>query len=541
MRQKGVIAVGVFFLLTFTFITSSQSSIQMDKNTDENAVLSEDKSVLDSYLIYNLTENLSNIVFTEYDEAAGEIAKGRDFGSKGELRAIQIIAENLSNLGLDVTLEPIDERPGMDYDENAYKLDVLDFEASLDGKKLDCYIAPSWWGHRADIKSLDTTYNYSDLKVYNIPKIPCLYHPKYALEKQDFVFIVQDQWNMPNYSLLLTDLLKPFSNPLKLYMKFHVLTLLNIQRYTLFWNIFYPHCRGLILYDFNPDCHDMIYFGGPYKNYLPVIFINGTDGEQILENKESKISYKLEQEYNQSVKSYNVIGTLNGTDQTKTVIVCSLIDSWWGQGTADSAIGMSIVVAIAKYYKEHNITPDYNMKFICFCGEEYDIRGAIYYEALHKDENIVYIIDLNQVGFTQNTPRLTFDITSNDPSFLDEIWDVAMDTDYVERTGNSADIQKVSWISGTIPSNPAPFARNRDDVKAISFFKDGGWILHHRDGLNHTEGDVLKYFNWTDVNVTGELVLNITKYLAIDHDEDTLSIKTGPRNAVYSLLSSIKH
>jgi len=34
--------------------------------------------------------------------------------------------------------------------------------------------------------------------------------------------------------------------------------------------------------------------------------------------------------------------------------------------------------------------------------------------------------------------------------------------------------------------------------------------------MNHTEGDVLKYFDTEDVNITGELVFNIGKYIIIN-------------------------
>jgi len=271
----------------------------------------------------------------------------------------------------------------------------------------------------------------------------------------------------------------------------------------------------------------MIYFGDSSKNSLPVLFINGSIGEKINENPDLfRIDFFLKQRLNTSVISYNVIGQLNGTDPTKTVIVSSLYDSWWCQGTADSAIGMAIVLAIAKYFYEYNLTPKYTVKFIAFSGEEYNIRGARYYEATHEDEDIIYMIDLNQLGFTQEEPRLTLDVVSDKFLFLNEIWDIVERTNYVNRTGDTADIKKVFWGSGIIPSNPYPFVTRRSSVKTVTFFKDGGWILHHRDGLNHTEGDVLKYFNWTDVSVTGELILNITKYLTIEPEENLIKYTT---------------
>jgi hypothetical protein len=39
---------------------------------------------------------------------------------------------------------------------------------------------------------------------------------------------------------------------------------------------------------------------------------------------------------------------------------------------------------------------------------------------------------------------------------------------------------------------------------------------HHRGGLNHTESNILKYFDLEDVKVTGEIVLNVVKNLTTD-------------------------
>ena len=119
------------------------------------------------------------------------------------------------------------------------------------------------------------------------------------------------------------------------------------------------------------------------------------------------------------------------------------------------------------------------------------------------------------------------DIVANKLGFLNDIWEVAQRSNYVERTNNSADILKIWWPLGSIPSNTDPFGRNRRDCNVVGFFKDGGWVLHHRDGFDkngnrHMEGDVLKYFNWTDTIVTGEMILNITKHLTIESKENYL-------------------
>jgi len=151
-------------------------------------------------------------------------------------------------------------------------------------------------------------------------------------------------------------------------------------------------------------------------------------------------------------------------------------------------------------------------------GEEYGFRGAKYYEAKHSEEDIIYVIDLNQLGFTQEEPKLYLEILSNNLFFLNDIWKIAKRTDYFNRT-DSAGMRKF-WMPMGAPSDDQPFSRNRKSCKTVCFLKGLNWVLHHRDGLNHKEGDVLKYFNWTDVNATGEIILNITKYVTINSEGD---------------------
>ena len=86
-------------------------------------------------------------------------------------------------------------------------------------------------------------------------------------------------------------------------------------------------------------------------------------------------------------------------------------------------------------------------------------------------------------------------------------------SDYANRVDSSKSL-KIVLEKKKIPSNPLPFLETHPDCKIITFVKDSGWKLHHRDGVNHTEGDVLKYFDKQDVEVTGELVLNTVRYLA---------------------------
>ena len=494
-------------LLTFIILSSSFSFIVSGKNKSNFLYEYEH---LDNNYIYNITKALSNIIFTEYNESAGEIAKGRAYGTKGEHKAAEILYENMSKLGLYTYKEQISNTKR--YPKLTHELEIVDYFLKINNKTVDSYIAPVWIKTSENNYNINHTYNYSNLKVVRAPIVPSLYILKQKIKRElePFVIILEDKAFYPKNPIL--KLFPIFDN---FYFNYYGVTMgrkLATLAYYSLWNKYMKNCKGIILYDFNKDCHDMFFLKN--MNSIPIIFINGTNGNEILNDiKNTRIDFMLKQRLNTSTVSYNVIGQLNATNpENDTVIIDCLYDSWWCQGTADSAIGMSMVLAIAKYFKENNITPKYNLKFIGFGGEEHGFcAGSKYYEDFHSDEKIKYVIDLNQLGFWQENDKLKLDIIANKLDFLKEIWDIVKQSNYGERVNSSEKAVPILLIDGG-PSNSQPFAK-RGNIKTVCFLKDSGWKLHHRDGLNHTEGDVIKYFDPEDVNVTGEIILNVVKYL----------------------------
>jgi hypothetical protein len=500
LRKCLIIGVMVTFIST-SMLPSFSGNIGSGKQIN---VIVPDNGVLDVPYIYNITRALSNIVFTEYDEAHGEIAKGREFGSKGEHKAAEILAENMTKLGLSTTMEKIENIPWVpSCSKLTYKTDVLGYKLVITNKTsghseiVDCGPCASIFGPYGKPFKTDHNFSYTGLKVRSK-------HPSLLEDKQDYVLISGASYPNNGSEDITCGGLKFYINDGKNMLK-------TIKFYFL-----HPHFKGYLCYDFNNDSHDNLYPTLACA-FTPFFFINGSIGRKINSSVEDfTVDFYLNQRVNKSVISYNVIGQLSGTDPSKTVIVDCLYDCWWDQGTADAAIGMGIVMGIAKYFTDHNIKPKYNVKFIGFAGEEYGMRGALYYEAAHRNENIIYVIDLNQVGFKQEKPRLKLEVVTNTKTFLDEIRKVVEQTDYVKRTGNVTDLKLAYQRMGHI-SDDRVFAIKRPfSCRTVCFLKGGPWILHHRDGLNHQEGDVLKYFDWNDVNITGEMVLNVTKYLIVD-------------------------
>lgn len=511
MKLK-ILSLGLILLfISSAFIGISKGDITVNNDyLKKNYEYSFDK--LDLQYIYNITENLSNIIFTEYDEENGEIAKGRAYGTKGEHRAAEILYENMTKLGLYTYKEQV--RDTNKYSNLTHEIEIVDFYVKINGKKAESYIAPVWFETSENNNSLNYTYNYTNLKVIKPPIIPWIYllRQKINGEPEPFVLIMKDRAFYPYNPLRNISFLDNF------YFKYYVIRRLQGAipiLYSWMWDKYLDNCKGLILYDFNKNVYDMNLL--KHQNHMPIISINGSNGERILDDIDNaRIDFKLDQHLNTSVISYNVIGQINGTDPTKTVIVDCLYDSWWCQGTADSAIGMGIVLGIAKYFKENNITPKYTLKFIGFSGEEHGFcAGSKYYASSHIDEDILYMIDLNQVGFRQDDPKLTLNIIGNKLDLLLEMKILFKNTDYDNRVNSSAG-GKYVWLKNGVVSNPLPFADTHPDCKSLCFLKDSGWKLHHRDGMNHTEGDTLEYFDSEDVNVTGEMVLNVVKYLATD-------------------------
>jgi len=505
-----VLLFGTGFL---PIINGDAERIECDSEFKVNDFTPEE-SFLDVQYIYNITKALSDIIF-EYNESAGELARGRFFGTKGEHKAAKILFDNMTKLGLFTKMEQIHNiedpfRPKLS--KLTHKIEILDYGLKINNETIvDFHITPSKNGPRCDPGNLDYNFSYTGLKVYEKPEFLLPWKIKHLFsEKEDFVFIGQATafipYNQPPLKKFLTKFIDPMRKPMMFARK-----VLKYDPDLERMYHFFPHCKGIIEYDYNINTYNQ----GAAETSVPKIYINGTLGNKILDDLEhASVDFYINQTYNESVISYNVIGQLNGTDPTKTVIVDCLYDSWWCQGTADAAIGMAMVLGVAKYFVENNIEPKYNIKFIGFCGEEAGLRGAQYYEATHSKEDILYVVDLNQICFWQEGPRLTLNIIGNKLLFLKEIWKVVEKTNYKEITKDTADIKPL-WMPTGAPSDDQVFVK-RPRCKTVCFLKDTGWLYHHRDGLNHQEGDVLKYFDWDDVNATGQIVLNIVKYLSVE-------------------------
>lgn len=340
----------------------------------------------------------------------------------------------------------------------------------------------------------------------------------------------------------------------------------------------YPRFQGLILYENKYNAPNETYnFNGHRYLPKPLVYINRSKGLELLgNNSDYRVNYTLEQKWDDDISSYNIWADLNGTDRSKRLILGCLYDSVWTQGTCDSAVGMSIVMAIANYTREmdrlYGIKPKRDIRFMAWGAEEPGVRGASHYEIMHRKEEKkmdLIVLDLNQLGYNQKSPRQSLYIVSSgisrnllklrpDNSPLNKTSAaIASKTNLKERTDGYTNLTNIitqnpfplPWINNTgtrwiVPSDYLPFyGRNflpLRRTKTIVFIQEHDkqpyamWRQHHRTGKNYNKGDSMEIYNKSFVNVTAELVWNFTKYFAYNPDcwfDGSESYQKGDSNA----------
>jgi len=361
----------------------------------------------------------------------------------------------------------------------------------------------------------------------NASKIPGFTNDTETSKGGGFVFIGEDQAFNPNkdtrywegWNEITNFLLNHSSN--RPFINWLVSQLKDQKQCLEVWGWhFSNYFKGLVLYDHNNNTYNEAH--KPYYA-LPLIFINRTLGRSIVNETENyTIDYVLDQTWNESIESYNVIGQLNGTDTNNITVIGCLYDGFHNQATADAAIGMGIELAIAKHFNESHITPKNTIRFIAFSGEETGARGAFSYVYNHYKDNISLVIDLNQLGYTQPSPRQALWLTSNNEQLNATLQAIANDTDFTNRVQGATDLRTMNVDNSPFYfSDHTPFYKNGTH-QIISFLKENTslpiltWRLHHRDGLDHEQGDAMAYYDPLEVNATASLILNTTRYYTMN-------------------------
>ena len=327
-------------------------------------------------------------------------------------------------------------------------------------------------------------------------------------------------------------------------------------------------CYGFILYDNNEDLDDVyimdstirhwmgraygplarLYFDTVNQPCVQVFSVNKSVGNFLKENiSYCTISGYFEQNFieenhtppgnpelwTSGVKAYNVESniTIDESPDDAIIILSNRFDSWYNECPGDSGAGTGVLMGIAKYIQEKNIKPKYNLTFLFTTGEEYGMRGAWHYSHSHPESqfNIIRWIGTDQLSYMQpeqtgGTPSLILRCNNLLNGDIPITMNIAEKSDYTTITGYGLESE---WVyEYLLQPKQWPGIASTDDVawadrtfcKTVCVSKGWPWWRHHLVGLNHTEGDSMKYMDRRDFNTTFNVVWNITKYYCFDSD-----------------------
>lgn len=99
-------------------------------------------------------------------------------------------------------------------------------------------------------------------------------------------------------------------------------------------------------------------------------------------------------------KSYNIYSSLN--NQEKEVLIGAHWDSFNGPGADDNASGVSVLLELARYFKDHKDNLPFNIKFVFFGAEELGLLGSQAYSQKHISDtsSVIYYFNVDCVGDT---------------------------------------------------------------------------------------------------------------------------------------------
>jgi hypothetical protein len=94
------------------------------------------------------------------------------------------------------------------------------------------------------------------------------------------------------------------------------------------------------------------------------------------------------------VKSYNVVGELQGSDLPNEIISFGgHLDSWdVGEGSHDDGAGVVQAIEVLRVFKELGIRPKRTIRAVLYMNEENGLRGAKRYAELAKENNEYHIL-----------------------------------------------------------------------------------------------------------------------------------------------------
>lgn len=294
-----------------------------------------------------------------------------------------------------------------------------------------------------------------------------------------------------------------------------------------------------------------------FSNYwfCPFFFINGSvtldSGGSIniwdwaKNDSNLQASFKIREQRNYSAESYNVICEIEGKNPNKSIMISGgHHDFLNGQGATDNAAGVAVMLGILKWLNETGITPEYNLTFVSFSGEECVDRGSGSYvfndSFASKNSNMTYMLNLDWLA--HNTTNSTLRISVTNDLLKTTVDKLRSRTHYVEKFMDDLNKNyKIEVWNESVGNDALPFynryvegmlfrSDEKTDLGIIGIGKEKTvdkrlvvMYARHRSGVNHTLGDTLGIIDRDDLNITADIALNITQYLILEPPENQIA------------------
>lgn len=131
--------------------------------------------------------------------------------------------------------------------------------------------------------------------------------------------------------------------------------------------------------------------------------------KRLIDNNVKPVVILKNDSYTKEMKVQNAIYTIPGKVKEK-IVIGGHFDSWdIGQGAIDNGLGLALLHSIVRIMNKYSNNNYYTVEFVWFNGEEYGLMGSRAYYEKHKNDNIVFMINLDMVGKPTGFDVMGFD------------------------------------------------------------------------------------------------------------------------------------
>lgn len=215
------------------------------------------------------------------------------------------------------------------------------------------------------------------------------------------------------------------------------------------------------------------------------------------------IKVDIENEFLDDYECFNVIAKVEGKRHDRCYVFTAHYDhlgklgkSVYYPGAHDNASGTAAIITLAAYYAEN--TPEYDIYFIAFSGEDANLRGSVWY-AEHP------IVPLGQINYLINLDM----IADNNAELYCEVSDNAMSGFALFEQINSEKHYFETLARSPLADNSDHFPFAERGVPSIFFMNEGGDAFKYY----HTVFDTYENTIWSSYEPTFKLIVDfIDKY-----------------------------